>query len=93
MKKGMKKHTLKESEWDKDSWCVSIVAEAMTFARTQPIGRDASHITRKLRKKVSQVLSTREKEIAEEIKKIKTAGHDECNDDFLMNVLKILNHK
>jgi hypothetical protein len=47
----------KESEWEKDSWCVSIVAEAMTFAKTQPIGKDASHITKKLRKKISKAIA------------------------------------
>jgi hypothetical protein len=52
-------HPKSESiEWEKDSWCVSIVAEAMTFARTEPIGKDASHITRKLRERVSQAITT-----------------------------------
>ena len=40
---------------------------------------------------IKNILSQREQEIAEEVKKIKTAGHEECNDDFRMNVLSILN--
>lgn len=52
-------HSQSESiEWEKDNWCVSIVAEAMTFARTEPISKDASHITRRLREKVSQAITT-----------------------------------
>lgn len=62
-------------EWEKDSWCVSVVAEAMTFARTEPIGKDASHITRKLRERVSQAITTavakRESDIANQVQVIK----------------------
>lgn len=49
-------------------------------------------IMKYVRKHIAKSLSTREKEIAEKVKKIKTAGHDECNEDFLMNVLSILKH-
>ena len=94
-------HQSESIEWEEDSWCVSIVAEAMTFARTEPIGKDASHITRKLREKVSQAITTavakRELEIAEEVEKIKTyTGGSSVNEkDKRVNkaeVLSILKH-
>jgi len=59
-------------EWsDKDSWCVSVIAEAMTFARTNPIGTDASHMTVALREKVREeinaALKFREAELIEKV--------------------------
>ena len=60
-------------DWEKDNWCVSIVAEALTFAKTNPIG-DASHITKKLRDKIDLALESQmsdlRKEVVEEVMKI-----------------------
>ena len=56
-------------------------------------GYGDSHIVQeKVKSFIRGVVFQREKEIAEEVEKIKTAGHDECNDDFKRNVLQILNH-
>lgn len=71
----MKKESKKD--WEKDNWCVSIVAEAMTFSKVEPIGKDASHITKKLRAKVSKAIASaveeRESKLSESVEKMKKA--------------------
>lgn len=52
----------------------------MTFAKTQPIGKDASHITKKLRNKISKAIAEaikkRELEIEEAVKKLRLPFRD-----------------
>ena len=64
-----------ENNWEKNSWCVTIIAEALTFGQVEPIGKDASHITEKLRKKIndviSQTLETERLRIEKEVEKKK----------------------
>lgn len=55
-------------DWEKDNWCVSIVAEALTFAKTNPIG-DASHITKKLRDKIDLALESQMSDLRKEVEK------------------------
>jgi len=61
-----------EKEFDRDYpsdnlevWSVGIVAEALTHAKTEKFGADASHITRKLKKLVKQAISQRDKELSQ----------------------------
>lgn len=76
-----------------DEWTVSFIAETLHFAQTKSIGEDASSLTKKLRKKIKEAIttavSTREKEIAEEIKKIYPFGGHE---DVINKILSILKH-
>lgn len=80
-------HSQKESEWEKEF--------EMKMASYHPVGfwkNERDPDIELIKAFIKELLSNREKEIAEEVRKIKTAGHDECNDDFLMNVLQILKH-
>ena len=74
----------KESEWEE---------KIRVAARLRPSTEEsAMEYADEAIKEVKKAIANREKEIAEEVEKIKTAGHDECNDDFKRNVLQILNH-
>ncbi len=63
-----------KENWEIDSWCASIIAQTLTYNRINP-NKDASHITRKLRNKIEEVLRLKktEWERAERVEAIKVA--------------------
>jgi hypothetical protein len=90
---GLKKcnHTEKIEEkgtsWEEDT------VDEMVRDFTQVLPRPKSEVRRRIQNKLIQEREALLKEIVEEVRKIKTAGHDECNEDFMINVLDIIKKK
>lgn len=54
-------------DWPISEWSVSFVAKVLTFSRTQPIGKNASHLTKELRERIDAELASQASRLREEM--------------------------